>query len=111
MKTYKYTAEMANGKLETFTVPRFMDPKEIAEHLHNSLVYLHIDKNMACYGMGFFGKIEEIKGPATVMIIDKEYYLVPRCPVNEADSMAIWKEYKPRLLSDGRINVAQKGTR
>jgi len=94
MKSFKYTVEMPNGYLETFRAPRFIDPKEIAEKLHNSVVYLHVEKGLVVYAIDYFGKAVEVVGPACVMIDNKEYYLVPRCPVDGNDSMAIWKQYR-----------------
>lgn len=96
MKTNRYTIEDASGKLSSFTVPVFIDPKQLAGFQSHSLVYLHVKAGTEVYGVGYLGKVQAIAGPAVVMIEHGEFYLVPRIPANQADSYAIWKEYGPK---------------
>lgn len=88
-KTYRYTVERASGEIESFRIPSFFTPYEVAKRLVHSVVFLHVPPKHSVFATSG-GSIE---GPALALVdSDEKVYRVPLQEIrNASDAMHCWR--------------------
>lgn len=90
MQTMKYREFNAAGEREDFTVPKFILPREVAEKLYNSTVFVFLPRGWR----GIDSTTNHWKaGPCWAVCGDRgDFWISPREPQTDADAAAILRD-------------------
>ena len=95
MKKYSYRAFDAAGKKHDFAVPSAWTPREVAEKLRDSLVFLRVPKGSGSIAIGYRGDDVHFNGPFVVLVTPepgKAYHVGTYLPETDAEALKLWKE-------------------
>lgn len=94
MKKYGYRVFDAAGKKSDISIPGAWTPREVAEKLRDSLVFLKVPKGSGTIAIGFRGEEVHFNGPFVVLVTGKPgkaYHVGTYLPQTDAEAHELWK--------------------
>jgi len=100
MRKYSYRAFDAAGKKSDFAMPRAWTPREVAEKLRESLVFLRVPTGSGVHALGYRDEDVHMTGPCVVLVGAKDresYHVGTYLPQTDAEAHELWKKHVQKI--------------